>query len=361
MSALTALSGGVVGTAAAEFSEDEAQLRQLIDDLGRRSFDSRAGRHGPPERFDNALWRGLEDTGLARLTTTADLGATPVEAAVVLSGLARHAAAVPIAETDLLAAWLAQRAGFDVPETGPLTVGLATADGDAATICGTATNVPWARAASVLVVTQTEGGLYAGAVDDLDLIDAHNVAGEPRETIRFQTPIQDLSRIDDATYAELQRRGAWARCVQGVGALDAIAALTLAHARERKQFGRPLSAFQAVQHALATMAGHIERARAAATLAIAAAADNGFDSPRTDYAVSVAKVVLGRVGTEVSTIAHQLHGAIGSTAEHPLWLYTMRLRSWTDEFGGTAQHAQRVGRAALSRPDAWDFITGQFD
>ena len=72
--------------------------------------------------------------------------------------------------------------------------------------------------------------------------------------------------------------GAWARCVQIIGALDAAPDLTVAHTSERVQFGRPLSKFQAVQHSLAEMAGEIERARAATALAMAAAADFGFDS-----------------------------------------------------------------------------------
>ena len=51
--------------------------------------------------------------------------------------------------------------------------------------------------------------------------------------------------------------------VQMVGALDAARDLTVAHTRERDQFGRPLTKFQAVQRSLAEMAGEIERARAA--------------------------------------------------------------------------------------------------
>ena len=77
------------------------ELTQLVDDIGRRSFDARVGHRGVPDEFDDALWRNLEETGLSRLTSSQDAG--PAEAAIVLSGLARHAGAVPIAETDLLA------------------------------------------------------------------------------------------------------------------------------------------------------------------------------------------------------------------------------------------------------------------
>ena len=51
-----------------------------------------------PEEYDDELWRTLDETGLRRLTSSQDAG--PAEAAIVLSGLARHAGAVPIAETD---------------------------------------------------------------------------------------------------------------------------------------------------------------------------------------------------------------------------------------------------------------------
>ena len=98
--------------------------------------------------------------------------------------------------------------------------------------------------------------------------------------------------------------------------------------------------------------------RAAANLAVAAAADHGFDSPQTDYAITVAKATLGRVVPAVVTAAHQLHGAIGVTIEHRLWLVTMRARSWIGEFGDTAHYARRLGRMALETGDSWDLIVG---
>ena len=60
----------------------------------------------------------------------------------------------------------------------------------------------------------------------------------------------------------------------------------------------------------------------------------------------------------VVTAAHQLHGAIGVTIEHRLWLVTMRARSWIDEFGDTAHYARRLGRMALETGDSWDLIVG---
>ncbi|HEX4586913.1 MAG TPA: acyl-CoA dehydrogenase family protein [Mycobacterium sp.] len=326
------------------------ELAQLVDDLGGRSFEARLGHRGLPETFDEALWRNLEDTGLARLTSSQDAG--PAEAAIVLSGLARHAAAVPIAETDLLAAWLAGTVGLPVPDTGPLTVAIADAAEIDGRITGTAREVPW-PVGPVVLAARTTDALHVGLIEDAP-IDGHNLAGEPRGSVTFD--ISETHTADVEVADELTRRGAWARCNQIVGALDAACDLTVMHTGERVQFGRQLNKFQAVQHSLAAMAGEIERARAATALAIAAAADYGFDHPATDYAVTAAKVAVGRAVGPVTTIAHQLHGAIGVTAEHRLWLATMRARSWVDEFGTTGHYARRLGRIALAADDPWDVV-----
>jgi acyl-CoA dehydrogenase len=362
VSAVAALAGGVFDCGT-DGGDDVAELRRLVGDIGRRSFDARLGHRTLPEEFDDVLWHNLEETGLSRLTSTPDLGAGPTELAIVLYGLARHAAAVPIAETDLLAAWLAAEAGLDVPGDGPLTVAIADADVVHGRIAGTATDVPWAESCvAVLLAVRMPNSLRVSIVRPA-ITDGHNLAGEPRGSFDFDLAADCFETLDAATGDELIRRGAWARCVQIIGAIDAAAELSVAHTRDRVQFGRSLSKFQAVQHSLASMAGEIERARAAATLAVAAAADHGFDSPEAAYAVTVAKVTLGRVVGQVTTIAHQLHGAIGVTIEHPLRLATMRAKSWADEFGSTGHYARLLGRVVLARGqldavDPWDVLIG---
>ena len=349
---MRALTGGVFGTSNA--TDDFADLRRLAEDIGTRSFDDRIGHRALPDAFDHTAWRHLEDAGLTRLTSDPESGGGPAELALVLRALARHAVTVPLAETDVLAGWLADRAGIEVPGTGPLT--LALGDVDASALQG----VPYAGDADAVVFALRDGESLQVAVRspaDLVIGSGHNLGGEPRDTVAV--PESAFVSVDAA--AELERRGAWARCVQALGALDAAVEYSVAHTRERVQFGRPLSAFQAVQHTLASMAGDVERARAAAELAVAAAAEYGFDSAQTDYAVTVAKVVLGRVVPTVVTAAHQLHGAIGVTIEHRLWLATMRARSWIDEFGDTANYARRLGRMALAAArdgDPWDLVVG---
>jgi acyl-CoA dehydrogenase len=331
------------------------ELRQLVDDIGRRSLDDR-GQQGLPATFDVDLWRILEETGLTRLTTAQDAG--PIESAIVLGGLARCAAAVPIAETDLLAAWLAAEADLPVPADGPMTVAIAAVDVDGGRLVGTATDVAWPESPTVVLAARTAEATHVAVLADAEPAVSHNLAGEPRGSIDFDVAAEDTVRLPARVHDELARRGAWARSVQIVGAFDAAAELTAAHTRERIQFGRPLKAFQAVQHSLASLLGEVERARAATALAVAAATNHGFDSPQADFAVTVAKVAVGRAVGPVTTIAHQLHGAIGVTIEHRLWLATMRARSWADEFGTTGQHARRLGRRALAAEDPWSLVVG---
>ncbi len=327
--------------AAGQQHPDEfAELRDLAEQIGRSAEPGRT----LPLTFDDALWRTAENSGLTRLSGDADAG--PGATAVVLGTLARHAAAVPIAETDVLATWLATAAGLPVPESGPLTLAI----DEVAT---------WPRCGPVVVTKRGPDALYVALRSALTPIDsAHNLAGEPRAIIEFDTAAADVVKLPLTVADELTIRGAWCRCVQIIGAFDAAAQLTATHTATRVQFGRPLAAFQAVQHSLASMLGEIERARAATTLAVTAATHYGFADARTAYATTVAKVAVGRAVAPVTTIAHQLHGAIGTTAEHPLWRATMRARSWSDEFGGTGWHARRLA-GLTAATDPWDVTVGR--
>ncbi|KAA0111227.1 acyl-CoA dehydrogenase [Mycolicibacterium sp. P1-5] len=343
-----ALAGGVFGTSGG--TDDLADLRQLAEDIGSRSFEERIGNRRLPDEFDATAWRHLEDAGLTRLTSDPESGGGPTESALVLRALARHSVTVPLAETDVLAAWLAAEAGLEVPGEGPLTIAVGEAGST------TITGVPYAGSAAAVVVALRDGQALRVAVTEPTAVsNGHNLGGEPRDTIGVAAG--QFVTVGGAA-DELMRRGAWVRCIQALGALDAAVEFSVAHTREREQFGRPLSAFQAVQHTLASMAGEVERARAATELAVAAVADHGFASAQADYAVTVAKVVLGRVVPSVVTAAHQLHGAIGVTLEHRLWLATMRARGWVGEFGDTAWYARKLGRLALTGGDPWDLIVG---
>ncbi|CAA0137629.1 Acyl-CoA dehydrogenase, short-chain specific [Mycolicibacterium vanbaalenii] len=355
---MSATTAGVFDSETA--TDEHADLRELVDGIAGKFYSAAMGNHGIPEPFDTQLWAALEETGLSRLASSSDLGAGPTEAAIVLYGLARHAAAVPIAEADLLGGWLATRAGIELPE-GVATVAIADATTGEASV-GRVTAVPWARDCKHIVLAAPGShGTRVGVVDVIvdKLVLDHNLAGEPRDGIETGLLTSQLTTVDSAIGRELLTRGAWARCIQVLGALDAAATLTVTHTRERVQFGRPLSALQAVQHSLAAMAGDIERARSAVDAAISAATAYGFGDDRTELAVAVAKIVLGQVVGPVTTAAHQLHGAIGVTREHPLWLFTLRAQSWVGDYGTARLFAHQLGRLTLACDNPWGLVTGE--
>jgi acyl-CoA dehydrogenase len=119
-----------------------------------------------------------------------------------------------------------------------------------------------------------------------------------------------------------------------------VLGLSLAYTAERVQFGRAIGQFQAVQHQLAQLA---EEAAAARVAVHAAAAT---EDPRwLVAAAAAAKVRAGEAAGLGTRIAHQLHGAIGVTAEHTLHLYTRRLRRWRDEHGSETVWARVLVQA----------------
>ncbi len=141
-----------------------------------------------------------------------------------------------------------------------------------------------------------------------------------------------------------------ARAKQMAGALSAVLRMTIGHVGERTQFGRRLGQFQAVQHQLAILAGEVAAAHAAADHA-AMKLDKADNSTTADAVLMAAGVARARVGEAVSkgcAIAHQLHGAIGYTLEHPLRRYTAALWRWRDQFGTQVFWTRKVGRVALS-------------
>ena len=121
------------------------------------------------------------------------------------------------------------------------------------------------------------------------------------------------------------------------GGLDAV----VAHVTDRRQFGRPLGAFQAVQHRLAEAAVKVEGARWLALRAL------GGDA-------AAAAMALGHVQQAAQGIVYDLHqfmGASGLTLEHPLHRWTYRLRLLGSAYGGGAHNLARAAAATWGKRD----------
>ena len=121
------------------------------------------------------------------------------------------------------------------------------------------------------------------------------------------------------------------------------------YAKERKQFGRPIGAYQAVSHRCAQMLLETEGARSASYYA-AWAADN---EPETaELAASMAKAYASDAGTRVTGASLQVHGGIGFTWEHDLHLWLKRASSDAVMFGDARWHREQVARLVFDQPAA---------
>jgi alkylation response protein AidB-like acyl-CoA dehydrogenase len=130
---------------------------------------------------------------------------------------------------------------------------------------------------------------------------------------------------------------------EAVGAMAALHETTLAYAKTRKQFGRPIGDFQVIQHRLVDMMMQVESTRSLALLASLKAAAEPKERAK---AAAAAKVQLGRSGRFVGQQAVQIHGGMGMTDELNVGHYMKRLMMLDTTFGNADFHQRRF--AALS-------------
>ncbi len=332
------------------------------------------------DRWDAApwqpLWQALESTGLTLVGTPEEAGGSGGDlaaAADIAVAAGAAAAPVPLAET-LTAAMVLARAGVNIPD-GPLTLAVA-ADPDVAL-----RRVPYGRWAATVAVgidpagTDPDTGAPDGGAPGSEWLAVasqparvqagRNLAGEPRDEVELGAEAEFCSvPAGTADYARSLLR--LFRSLLIAGAAQRALDLTVAYVNEREQFGRALARFPVVQQEIARMAGEVALITAATQAAVAAgpgaAGGPGAGADGAMSAVLAAKGQASQGAGVVATIAHQLHGAIGTTEEHRLRLTTTRLWSWRDEDSPAAECFAELGQAALGAAHRgtglWPWLTG---
>ncbi|MFI1625470.1 acyl-CoA dehydrogenase family protein [Streptomyces noursei] len=130
-----------------------------------------------------------------------------------------------------------------------------------------------------------------------------------------------------------------ALAAEQVGAAERCLELTVAHARERVRFGRPIGSFQAVKHRLADAYVQVEAARSIALGAAYAAAEGAADLPRF---AAAAKSACSEAFSAVAGEMIQLHGGTGITWEHDAHRYFKRAHGSAQLLGAPAEHRRRL-------------------
>jgi alkylation response protein AidB-like acyl-CoA dehydrogenase len=152
-------------------------------------------------------------------------------------------------------------------------------------------------------------------------------------------------RLPAAATAEMFDLAVVLQCAESSGVARRLLEMTIAYARQREQFGRPIGSFQAIKHRIADMLIEAEGCRVAtreAADALAAGAGAGGE------AVSIAKSWVGRAASFVATHALQIHGGIGFSWEHDLHLYLRRAKANELLLGSPGWHDERLYRSVLA-------------
>ncbi len=345
------------------------EIQTILADTVSRLFTDRLTQDvresAEKDQWPAALWQAIEENGLT-LPQIPEArgggGGTWQDAYIVVSAAGRFAVPLPLAET-MVAAWLLSESGLDIP-MGSLTVApvhpadrlTVSRSGSGWRVTGTCTRVPWGRSAGHVVVAA--GGMVALVAGGAARVHADvNLALEPRDTLLWDgAPLVAAAPAARLPADALRLHGALVRSAQMAGGLEYLLSQTVRYVSERKQFGRPIGSFQAIQHQLALLAGHTAAAGIAAAHAFRAA-----DRGDAAFEIAVAKVRTGEAASLGAGIAHQCHGAIGFTYEHSLHFVTRRLWSWRAEFGAEGHWAAEIGRGAAERgADAlWSHITAR--
>ena len=161
--------------------------------------------------------------------------------------------------------------------------------------------------------------------------------GGAAEVLLDKTPGTPLTAEAEAALERALDAGRLALCAEAVGIMDELAARTLDYFKTRKQFGREIGSFQALQHRLVDVTIEIEQARS-----ITIAAADAFGSDRGASMIAKAKNLIGRAGKLVAEEAIQMHGGIAMTWEFPVSHYAKRLIMIDAQLGDADWQLERV-------------------
>lgn len=289
---------------------------------------------------------GFGGTGLDLLAVFTEVGAATAPEPLLAALVAARLLAAVGADEDVEALMGGRRIVPALVEPGdPDAVHdvdtTATSGAHGWTVTGRKTAVDGGPGAEVLLVTAaTDDGLGLFAVDPAEAT-VHDVAridgGGTSEVVLDATPARLLGTdVGDAIDAALDA-GRVALCAEAVGAMERLVDMTTDHLTSRKQFGRPLASFQALQHRVVDLEIELEQAR---SITIRAAAD--LDTPAGPRSVALAKHLVGRAAREVAEESIQLHGGIGMTWEYPGAHVAKRLVMLDAQLGDSDHQVQRV-------------------
>jgi alkylation response protein AidB-like acyl-CoA dehydrogenase len=302
-----------------ELNSDQRAIVEAVEQLlAQRAGAARAIELGQKGAYDAELDAALEEGGFTQIALGDETG--PLEAALLVEAVARAGGVVSIGASALVAPGVAQRA---LP--GPIA--LAQRDGPRL--------VRFAgHARTLLIDADDQAQIATLATGDAQPVRSN--FGYPVARLRPEA----LQRGEALGPGSGERLRSWWRvalALEGAGAMRAALDYTVEYVKNRRQFGRPIGSFQAVQHRLAECAIAVEASRWLALEAAWLGAPAQAAATAAAYATAAAAQVFAET--------HQLSGAIGFTHEHDLHVWSMRLQALKLELDGAAGHRRALARA----------------
>ncbi len=357
-----------------DFTEEQDMLREMVRGLcaDLASIESVRELEDDPTGYSSDFWAQLAELDLIGLTLPEQYGGsgmTTLEAAVVYEEFGRSLAPSPHFASAILSGGVLVTAGSDdqknewlpkivkgdaiivpawiEPHNSFKAKGVqlrATAEGDGFVLNGTKWHVPFAAAASRLIVLARTGD--AEGEIDLFLVDpkAGGVSLEQQKTIASDTQyavnfdnvkVSANDRIGApgtgwATWSDVMVDGMILSAALAVGGAQQALEMTVQYSKDREQFNKPLGAFQALAHNMADARTAVD----GGTLLVHEAAWARSEGKPTDRLAPMAKLFACQTYRDVTAMAQQIFGGVGFTLEYDIQLYFRRAKqlqiSWND-------------------------------
>jgi alkylation response protein AidB-like acyl-CoA dehydrogenase len=332
-----------------DFTDDQQAIKRTANELLTARFKpervrelSEAGKH------DDDAWKEMSELGWAGIFLDEEHGGQGlgiVELVILVEELGYALAPVPFLSN--AAAGLAlQLAGSDEQKERWLP-GIASGEARGTVGLlkdGQARLVPDAGSAEVIVLLSPDGGTVveasAAEVEPFDAMDRTRSFARVCADAGDPLPGDAQSALD---------RIVTALAAETVGVAQKAMEMAVEYARDRKQFGRAIGAYQAVSHRCAQMLLEVEGSRSGAYYAAWCADAEPESLPA---AASMAKAYSSDAGWRVCTSSLQVHGGIGFTWEHDLHFFLKRAKTNALLYGSASEHRERVAELGLAGPAA---------
>jgi alkylation response protein AidB-like acyl-CoA dehydrogenase len=371
-----------------DFSDEQQVLRDMVRGVLAEHSPIEVVRktEDDPRGYPEALWKQLAEvgaTGILIPEAYGGAGQSLIEAAILYEELGRALAPVPHFQSAVLAARLLATAGSEAQQKswlpriasgeailtpawlepdggfGPKGVQLrATPAGDGFELTGTKRHVGFARAASALIVLARTG---SGERDiDLFLVDPAaagitatqllSLASDAQYELRFEkvrVPASARLGAPGSGWQSFERvleEGIVLLAAQAIGGADRALEITVDYAKERKQFDKPLGAFQAIAHYLADASTKIDGGR---TLVYEAAWARSENRANASQLAAMAKLFACQTYRDVTAMCQQVWGGVGFTIEYDIQLFFRRAKQLQLSWWDTRELEERVAASLL--------------